>query len=75
MRALIVNADVFMAASVKAALAEEDLICDTTDLGEDSLEIGKLNNYDIILLDLRVLKSKLTKCCDSCTRRACRCRS
>jgi two-component system cell cycle response regulator CtrA len=52
MRALIVNADVFVAASVKAALAEEDLICDTTDLGEDSLEIGKLNNYDIILLDL-----------------------
>ena len=27
-------------------------MCDTTDLGEDGLEIGKLYDYDIILLDL-----------------------
>jgi two-component system cell cycle response regulator CtrA len=52
MRALIVNADVIMAASIKVALAEEDLICDATDLGEDGLEIGQLHDYDIILLDL-----------------------
>ena len=52
MRALIVNADVIMAASIKFALAEEALICDATDLGEDGLEIGQLHDYDIILLDL-----------------------
>ena len=52
MRALIVNADVIMAASIKVALAEEDLICDATDLGEDDMEIGQLHDYDIILLDL-----------------------
>ena len=52
MRALIVTADVITAASIKVALAEENLICDTTDLGEDGLEIGKLHDYDIILLDL-----------------------
>jgi CheY-like chemotaxis protein len=40
------------AASIKVALAEENLICDTTDLGDDGLEIGKLHDYDIVLLDL-----------------------
>ena len=58
MRALIVNADVIMAASIKVALAEEDLICDATDLGEDGLEIGQLHDYDIILLDLTRLGSQ-----------------
>ena len=52
MRALIAAADVITAASIKVALAEENLICDTTDLGEDGLEISKLHDYDIILLDL-----------------------
>ena len=28
------------------------MFCDTTDLGEDGLEIGKLYDYDIIVLDL-----------------------
>ena len=33
-------------------LRAEGFICDTTDLGEDGLEIGKLYDYDIIILDL-----------------------
>jgi len=33
-------------------LRSESFICDTTDLGEDGLEIGKLYDYDIIILDL-----------------------
>jgi two-component system cell cycle response regulator CtrA len=33
-------------------LRTEGFICDTTDLGEDGLEIGKLYDYDIIILDL-----------------------
>ena len=33
-------------------LKSEGFICDTTDLGEDGLEIGKLYDYDIIVLDL-----------------------
>jgi two-component system cell cycle response regulator CtrA len=52
MRALIVTADVFVADSIKVTLAEENLICDTTELGEEGLEIGELYDYDIILLDL-----------------------
>jgi two-component system cell cycle response regulator CtrA len=33
-------------------LKSEGFVCDTTDLGEDGLEIGKIYDYDIIILDL-----------------------
>jgi two-component system, cell cycle response regulator CtrA len=33
-------------------LLNENVICDTTHLGEDDLEIGNIYQYDIILLDL-----------------------
>jgi len=52
MRVLLVEDDVQTAASIKMMLINESFICDTTDLGEDGLEIGKLYDYDIILLDL-----------------------
>jgi len=52
MRVLLVEDDVQTAASIKMMLINENFICDTTDLGEDGLEIGKLYDYDIILLDL-----------------------
>jgi len=41
-----------MARSIELMLRTEGFVCDTTDLGEDGLEIGKLYDYDIILLDL-----------------------
>src|ERR1700743_3151831 len=52
MRVLLVEDDSAMAASVEMMLRTEGFICDTTDLGEDGLEIGKLYDYDIIILDL-----------------------
>jgi two-component system, cell cycle response regulator CtrA len=52
MLVLIATTNDFTSASIKMMLRKEHFICDTTDLGEDGLEIGKLNNYDIILLDL-----------------------
>ena len=52
MRVLLVEDDAAMAASIALMLKKESFICDTTDLGEDGLEIGKLYDYDIILLDL-----------------------
>src|SRR5205814_7428539 len=52
MRVLLVEDDAAMAASVALMLKRESFICDTTDLGEDGLEIGKLYDYDIIILDL-----------------------
>jgi two-component system cell cycle response regulator CtrA len=52
MRVLIVEDDSATSASIELALKSEGFICDTTDLGEDGLEIGKLYDYDIIVLDL-----------------------
>src|SRR6266478_2741291 len=54
MRVLLVEDDATTAASIKMMLGKENFMCDTTDLGEDGLEIGKLykDDYDIILLDL-----------------------
>jgi two-component system cell cycle response regulator CtrA len=52
MRVLLVEDDEQTAASIRMMLVNENFICDTTDLGEDGLEIGKIYDYDIILLDL-----------------------
>ena len=52
MRVLLVEDDAPTAASIELMLRKESFICDTTDLGEDGLEIGKLYDYDIIILDL-----------------------
>jgi two-component system, cell cycle response regulator CtrA len=51
-RVLLVEDDEQTATSIKMMLLNENVICDTTDLGEDGLEIGKIYQYDIILLDL-----------------------
>ena len=52
MRILLVEDDSSMAKSIELMLKSENFIVDHTDLGEDGLEIGKLYDYDIILLDL-----------------------
>ena len=52
MRVLLVEDDTATAQSIQMMLKSESYICDTTDLGEDGLEIGKLYDYDIIILDL-----------------------
>jgi two-component system, cell cycle response regulator CtrA len=52
MRVLLVEDDAATAASIELMLKKESFIIDTTDLGEDGLEIGKLYDYDIIILDL-----------------------
>ena len=52
MRVLLVGDDEQTATSIKMMLLNENVICDTTDLGEDGLEIDKIYQYDIILLDL-----------------------
>jgi two-component system cell cycle response regulator CtrA len=52
MRVLLVEDDSSIAKLVELALRAEGFVVDTTDLGEDGLEIGKLYDYDIIILDL-----------------------
>jgi two-component system cell cycle response regulator CtrA len=52
MRILLIEDDAAMSALTERVLREGHFIVDCTDLGEDGLEIGKLYNYDIIILDL-----------------------
>ncbi len=52
MRVLLVEDDSSVAKSIELMLQSEGYIVDSTDLGEDGLEIGKLYDYDIIILDL-----------------------
>jgi len=52
MRVLLVEDDSSTAKSIELMLKSEGYIIDSTDLGEDGLEIGKLYDYDIIILDL-----------------------
>ena len=53
MRVLIASSDLFTVASVKLTLAKEKVMSDTTELGEDGLQMARLYDYDIILLDPR----------------------
>ncbi|MCB1530866.1 MAG: response regulator transcription factor [Rhodospirillales bacterium] len=52
MRVLLVEDDSSTAKSIELMLKSEGYVIDATDLGEDGLEIGKLYDYDIIVLDL-----------------------
>jgi two-component system, cell cycle response regulator CtrA len=52
MRVLLVEDDTSTSRSISLMLRSEGFIVDHTDLGEDGLEIGKLYDYDIIILDL-----------------------
>jgi len=52
MRVLLVEDDASTAQSIEMMLKSEGMVVDSTDLGEDGLEIGKIYDYDIIVLDL-----------------------
>ena len=52
MRVLLVEDDTSTAKTIELMLKSEGYICDCTDLGEDGLEIGKIYDYDLIILDL-----------------------
>ena len=52
MRVLLVEDDQSTAKSIELMLKSEDYVVDATDLGEEGLEIGKIYDYDIIILDL-----------------------
>jgi two-component system cell cycle response regulator CtrA len=52
MRVLLVEDDQATSRSIELMLKQEGFVCDASALGEDGLEVGKLYDYDIILLDL-----------------------
>ena len=51
MRILLIEDDSATSKTLQVMLKNEGFVCDTTDLGEDGLEIGKLYEYDLIILD------------------------
>ena len=54
MRVLLVEDDIAISQSIELMLKAEDFVVYTTDLGEEGFELGKLYDYDIILLDLNL---------------------
>lgn len=52
MRVLLIEDESTMAKSIEMMLKSEGHVTDVTDMGEDGLEIGKIYDYDIIILDL-----------------------
>ena len=52
MRILLVEDDPSTAQAITAMLRKEDWVIDSTDLGEDGLDLGKIYDYDLIILDL-----------------------
>ncbi len=52
MRVLLVEDDKAISDSIQLMLKTENFVVDCTELGEDGLEIGKIYDYDIIILDL-----------------------
>jgi two-component system, cell cycle response regulator CtrA len=52
MRVLLVEDDPTTQKSIQLMLESAGMVVDATDLGEDGLEIGKLYDYDIMILDL-----------------------
>ena len=54
MRALLIEDDKSIATSIELMLKLEDISLYSTDSGEEGVELGKLYDYDIILLDLNL---------------------
>src|ERR671927_268919 len=54
MRVLLIEDDSATAQSIELMLKSENFNTYTTDLGEEGVDLGKLYDYDIILLDLNL---------------------
>src|SRR5450631_1753396 len=54
MRVLLIEDDSATAQSIELMLKSESINIYTTDLGEEGLDLGKLYDYDIILLDVNL---------------------
>ncbi len=52
MRILIVEDDASTASSIEMMLQSEGYVIDCTEYGEDGLEIGRIYEYDLIILDI-----------------------
>lgn len=63
MRVLLIEDDSATAQSIELMLKSESFNVYTTDLGEEGVDLGKLYDYDIILLDLNFLTCRASRSC------------
>ena len=54
MRALVAEDDLASARLVKAAIEPQSFVVEIAQTGEDALELAKLYDFDIVLIDLRL---------------------
>jgi two-component system, cell cycle response regulator CtrA len=54
MRALVVEDDPVSAKLIESALRSENIVFELTDQGEEAIELAKLYDFDIVVLDLRL---------------------
>lgn len=52
MKVLLVEDDIDTAKMIQAVLCSENIICDISEKGESALEIAKIYDYDVIILDI-----------------------
>ncbi len=52
MRVLLIEDDNLTAKSIELVLAEEGIVCDIAQTGQEGVDLGMIYDYDIILLDL-----------------------
>lgn len=52
MKVLLVEDDIDTAKMIQAVLCSENIICDISERGESALEIAKIYEYDVIILDI-----------------------
>ena len=52
MRVLLIEDDAATSEAIQLMLKAEDYVVDATDLGEDGLELGKIYEHDVVILDL-----------------------
>ena len=63
MRVLLIEDDRATAHSIDLMLKSEGFNVFSTDLGEEGVDLGKLYDYEIILLDLICQICRVTTCC------------
>jgi len=54
MRALVIEDDAVSAKMIDAALRSDNVVVETTERGEEGIELARLYDFDIIVLDLRL---------------------
>ena len=69
MRVLLIEDDGATAQSIELMLKSGSFVVYTTDLGADGIDLSKVYEYDIILLDLNLPDMSGLRCCALCAPR------